>query len=301
MYIDNIILKDTNEEILPHVDKLFPHSSYYVEPDKFPGKNIPWHWHEDLEIMYVVQGEMELKTANKTYILSPGNSAFINTNILHFQNPIGNVKVITLNQVFHASIIYGNINSVFYAKYVKPLLSCKELDIMIFGQELVVDRKITQLIKLSQDLSDEKKPGYEIDVRNALSSMIFLIYEKASDTINAKKLTSSQGEERLKIMMEYLHNNYMNKITLLDISYAANISEREAIRTFNNVLQISPFTYLMQYRIRRAAMLLSETNVPISQIAYDCGFCSNSYFGKEFKKIMGMTALEYRKSGWLNI
>jgi len=296
MNIDKLILKDTNEEILPHADKLFPHSSYYVEPEKFPGKNIPWHWHEDLEILYVLQGEIEVRTVSNTHTLSSGDSAFINSNVLHYQKPTGNAKVITLNQVFHASLIYGSINSVYYSKYVMPIMTCKELDIMIFGQELVADRKITQLIKLSQDLADEKIPGYEIEVRNALSSLILLIFEKASDTISAKRHTSSQGEDRLKIMMEYLHNNYMNKITLLDISYAANISEREAIRTFNNVLNISPFTYLMQYRVRMAATLLVETNNTISQIAYDCGFCSTSYFGKEFKKIMGMTALEYRKS-----
>lgn len=299
MYIDKLILKDTNEEVLPHADKLFPHSSYYVEPDKFPGRTIPWHWHEDLEVLYVVQGKIELKTVNKSIILTSGDSAFINTNIMHFQQPIGDVKVITLNQVFHASIIYGSINSVFYTKYVMPLLSCKELDIMTFGHEVVADRKISQLIKLSQDLADEKKEGYEIEVRNALSSMICLIYENASEKINAKRLISSHGEDRLKKMMEYLHNNYMNKISLSDISYAANVSEREAIRTFNNVLKMSPFAYLMQYRIRRAATMLSETNVSISQIAYDCGFCSASYFGKEFKKIMGTTALEYRKSRYI--
>lgn len=295
MYIDKLILKDTNEEVLPHADKPFPHSSYYVEPNKYPGKNIPWHWHEDLEVMYVVRGAIEIKTVNNTFILSEGESAFINTNVLHYQRPLGNAKVVILDQVFHASIIYGNINSVFYTKYVMPILFCKELDIMIFGQEMAIDRKITQYIKLSQDLSDDKKIGYEIEVRNALSSMLLLIFEKASDIIKAKKITSSHGEERLKIMMEYLHNNYMNKISLLDLSYAANISEREAIRTFNNILNLSPFTYLMQYRIRMATVLLAETNHSISQIAYDCGFGSTSYFGKEFKKMTGMTALEYRK------
>ena len=79
MYIDKLILKDTNEEVLPHADKPFPHSSYYVEPNKYPGKNIPWHWHEDLEVMYVIRGEIEIKTVNNTFILSEGESAFINT------------------------------------------------------------------------------------------------------------------------------------------------------------------------------------------------------------------------------
>jgi len=300
MYVDKLILKDTNEEVLSYANKLFPHTSNYVEPEKFLEKSIPWHWHEDLEIIYVLQGELEVKTANKTVILTSGSSAFVNTNVLHYQRPLGRTKTIILCQVFHASVIFGSINSIFYTKYVMPVLSCKELDIMTFGQELVIDRKITQLIRQSQDISDEKKPGYEIEVRNALSSMFLLIFEKASDAIKAKKKTASQGEERLKTMMEYLYNNYMNKISLSDIAYSANISEREAIRTFDNILNMSPFSFLMQYRVRMAATLLSETNNSISQIAYDCGFGSTSYFGKEFKEKMGMTALAYRKQQKLN-
>ena len=295
MHVDRLTLKDTMEEILTHTDKLFPHSSVYVEPEKFPGKNIPWHWHEDIEVLYVLQGSMEIKTPNNAYIISEGDSVFINTNVMHFQRPLGNTKVITLNQIFHPSIIYGSIDSIFYIKYVLPVLSCKELDIMIFGQEQVIDRKVTQLIRLSQDISDEKKTGYELEVRNALSSMFLLVFEKASEIIAAKRITASQGEDRLKIMMEYIHANFMNKVSLKDIAYSANISEREAIRTFNNILNIPPFTYLTQYRIRMATSLLSDPEYSITQASYDCGFCSASYFGKEFKKIVGMTPAEYRK------
>lgn len=295
MPVNKLILKESGEEILKRDDFSFPHTTAYVEPEIFPGGNIPWHWHEDVEVLYVLQGSLEVKTPLNSYSLSSGDSAFINTNVLHFQKPIGNIKVVTLNQIFNTSIIYGSVDSVFYSKYVLPILSCNGLDIMIFKQESVIDRKATELIRQSQDIAEEKRPGYEIGVRNSLSSLWLLLFEKSSQMLAEKQVTSYHADDRLKKMMEFIHNNYKNKITLKEIAYSANISEREAIRTFNNVLNSTPFAYLVEYRVRMATELLRDTKQSISQIAYDCGFSSASYFGKEFRSITGMSALEYRK------
>lgn len=295
MLIERLELKDTGEEIVAHANNPFPHTAYYVEPERFPGGYIPWHWHADLEVMYVAQGKMTLKTNIGEYTLSAGDAIFINTNVLHFQKPYKGMKVITLNQVFDTSLISGRYKSIFEQKYVEPILGCQEIDVMIFKQSDVRHRKIIELIKLSQDAADEKAYGYEIMVRNYLSSMWLLLCQEAQDKINAKKITGSTGEDRLKVMMRYIQSHYMDKILLRDIAYAANISEREAMRTFRNNLNVTPFNYLMEYRLRMAMVRLSETSDSISQIAYDCGFCSPSYFGKEFRKYTGCTANEYRR------
>ena len=65
-------------------------------------------------------------------------------------------------------------------------------------------------------------------------------------------------------------------ISLKDIAYAANISQREALRTFRNHLNLTPFAFLMEYRLRTATVQLTDTTAPVSQIEYDCGF---SYYG----------------------
>ena len=59
---------------------------------------------------------------------------------------------------------------------------------------------------------------------------------------------------------------------------------------------MTPFEYLMEYRLRMATVQLTETDQSVSQISYDCGFSSPSYFGKEFRAAMGCTPVEYRKS-----
>lgn len=295
MFIDRLRVKDNLEEILGHSSKPFPHTSYYVEPEKFPGGYSPWHWHRDVEVMYIVQGRLKLTTNMGEYVLEAGEAVFLNSNVLHLQTPEKGDKVITLNQVFDASLISGQYRSVFEQKYVEPLLSCREIDAMVFRPSDVRQRKIIDFIRRSQDTADEQAYGYELLVRNELSVVWLLICQEAEEKLEQKKAVKNTGEERLKDMMLYIQEHYMDKLLLKDIAYAANISEREALRSFKKHLNTTPFTYLSEYRIRMATVKLKETEASISDIAYDCGFSSASYFGKIFRETMGCTALEYRR------
>lgn len=295
MIADRLNIKDNLEEILSHSAKPFPHTSYYVEPRNYPGGYIPWHWHRDVEVVYMVQGTLKFTTNMGEYILQAGEAAFINTNVLHLQTPEKHSHVISLNQVFDPALIAGAPMSIYAQKYVEPVLSCRDIDVMIFRPANVQHRKIIDLIRQSQDVSDAQEYGYEILVRNYLSAAWMLILKEAEEKLNASKASNPATEERLKKMMLYIQDHYMEKISLEDIAASASISEREALRTFKNNLHMTPFAYLLEYRSRMAAGQLSGTDHAISQIAYDCGFSSPSYFGKVFREAMGCTALEYRK------
>jgi len=245
--------------------------------------------------MYIVQGKLKLTTNLGEYVLEAGEAVFLNSNVLHLQMPEKGDRVITLNQVFDASLISGQYRSVFEQKYVEPLLSCREIDAMVFRPSDVRQRKIIDFIRRSQDTADEQAYGYELLVRNELSVVWLLICQEAEEKLEQKKVVKNTGEERLKDMMLYIQEHYMDKLLLKDIAYAANISEREALRSFKKHLNTTPFAYLSEYRIRMAAVKLKETDISVSDIAYDCGFSSVSYFGKIFRETMGCTALEYRR------
>ena len=295
MIIDRLEMRETGEQILDHADKPFPHTAFYTEPGAFPGGFVPWHWHADVELLYVSQGKVELRTNQGEYTLSAGDALFINANVLHIIKPCPGGKAITLAQVFDAGLISGGYKSIFAQKYVEPLLSCREIDVMLFRQNDVRQRKIIDYIKLSQDAAEEQAYGYELQVRNYLSSMWLLLCQEAEKQMTVKKVTKASGEDRLKRMMRYIQAHYMEKVLLEDIARSASISQREALRTFRANLNMTPFAYLMEYRLRMATVQLTQTANPVSQIAYDCGFSSPSYFGKEFRKAMGLTPLEYRK------
>ena len=101
---------------------------------------------------------------------------------------------------------------------------------------------------------------------------------------------------RIREMLEYIHANYADDITLADIARTANIGERECLRCFQRTIQLSPMQYLLKYRVMQGAVLLeTERTKTISEISGLCGFDSPSNFAKMFKRFYGCSPREYRR------
>ncbi len=89
----------------------------------------------------------------------------------------------------------------------------------------------------------------------------------------------------------------MEPITLNDIAEAILVSKSECCRCFKRATGLSPFEYLMKYRITESAKYMHrKSHESISEIAGAVGFNNTSYFNKVFKKFMGCTPTEYRQS-----
>lgn len=296
MIITSLRLDENLEEQLPRGEKAFPYIACYVEVDKYPGKVIPWHWHPEVEFTYVLQGSIRLSTNNQCHVISAGEGAFINSNMLHYQEPVPGLPVITLNQLLDARLIAGAHKSIYEQKYVLPVLECRELEAMHFRPAEPVPREILERIRRSYEAADRETPGYEFIVRNELSQAWFLLSQETLSLQRSRRVTGGQGEERIKKMLLFIHEHYEEKLSLEMIADSASISGRECLRCFSQNLNTTPFTYLLEYRIRKAAGELQKTSLPVTEIAYSCGFSSASYFGKTFRKIMGCTPSEYRFS-----
>lgn len=109
---------------------------------------------------------------------------------------------------------------------------------------------------------------------------------------NAKCEFSSLA--RLQMMMQFIHSNYPESISLLDIAKVGEVSISTALNLFRNVLNTSPVNYLICYRLRKAALLLTNTEKKVSAISIETGFSNTDYFCKTFKRMYSLTPTEYR-------
>lgn len=296
MIAEKLELTAELEEILIHRTNPFPHSSWYVDYGRYVGGHVPWHWHQDIELIWIMQGSLKLTTGRSTHTVHQGEAVFLNTDTMHLQEPCPGTRTVALTQVFDASLIGGKDNSIFHRKYVAPLLACRQIDAMIFRPVQPNHRKIIEAIRQAYDAADLQAPGYEILVRNHLSEAWLLICREAEQQLQSRKALRSAAEDRLKTMMTHIHDHYHEKLSLKDIAASANVSDREALRAFRRGLQKTPFRYLTEVRVRMACRLLRETARQITDIAYACGFSSPSYFGKVFHEETGLTPMEYRKT-----
>ena len=295
MIATKLIIDSDLQENIPYISRQYACYTCYEQFDFHPEGNVPWHWHPEVELTLILEGGVRVLTNNGEHILYPGDGMFLNSNVLHYKEPITEGKVCTVNHVFDPGIVGGQFHSVFEQQYVKPLVECNGLDSYIFRS---VDNKNTEILNRiwhAYDITVRKETGFELLARNDFSVIWLALFEIAKEKIRGKKNASGLKEERVKVMMLFIHKNYAAKLTLEQIAEAANISKRECLRCFQEVLNMTPFTYLLEYRLRKAAELIRETNQSIAEIGYNCGFSSTSYFTKLFREKKQCTPSEYRK------
>ncbi len=109
-------------------------------------------------------------------------------------------------------------------------------------------------------------------------------------------LKEKKKSPRLSRMIEYIEDHLSEKIELQQIADHVNVSRTYASAIFKNELGITISEFIMRERMLEAARLLRYTDMSISKISDDLGFCSQSYFTKNFTAAEGMTPGEYRKS-----
>ena len=95
-------------------------------------------------------------------------------------------------------------------------------------------------------------------------------------------------------IIEYIEKNYTESITLEQLSQVSGMSKNGIIAMFKRLYGMTPVKYMNNLRLYKACELLKNTDMPISQLAYQCGFADSNYFARVFREQRGMTPREYR-------
>lgn len=266
----------------------YPYCYHYADLSKTA---VPWHWHEALELNLVAEGSVRVSTANRTLTFRKNQAFFLNTNVLASMEQEGGC--VLHSHLFHSVFLSGHFKSVFETKYLNPVLQNRQLEIVPLLGETAASRQL--IGKLWQLTSLQESPDCEFETRNLLSQIWLLLLEQIR-TADAVALTPvSKNQDRLLTMLAFIQENFTDKMTLEDIASSAAISTRECLRCFRDSIHQSPMDYLIEYRVRTARKLLETTDLPVTQIAMECGFNSPSYFTKQFHRIYGKTPLACRK------
>ena len=195
--------------------------------------------------------------------------------------------------VFHPKLIGGR-HSIYWQKYLKPIVEDESQQFISFDSTQEKDSKIINLIKSAWKAEADEEPGYEFEVRNLLSQVIFMISEGKTGKIYSPTPRELRDMERTKLMITFMENHFADEVTLKQVAQVAAISESECMRCFKRSTGLSPIQFLKEYRLIRATELIRSTNQRISDIAGQCGFLDMSYFAKSFKAIFKESPTEYR-------
>lgn len=276
-------------ELTPHGSPDFPCGGYATRYTSRPGDIIPWHWHEDFEIIFIKEGTLEIHIPQTIFRLTAGDCLALNSNILHYGITDDYCELRSL--VFNGTLLSGTDDSVYARKYIKPLQSCTAFQGHLWHLN---DNINTAFYHAFQALAYDT-PGFEFTVRETLSQLCLKLCQIFSEEIISAAAAPDQSSLRTQKMLAFIHANFADNIRLSDIARAASIGERECLRCFKRTIQISPVQYLLKYRIQHSVKLLCENPTSsIAEIASQCGFDCQSSFSLLFRRFYNCTPREYR-------
>lgn len=267
---------------------------YYVDNTEVFGTNrVNQHWHSEVEFAYIRRGTATFQIGNEFVPVNCGDGIFINSKAIH--GYAATEKTIVPNIVFSPDLIAG-MNQAVYRKLVEPIIS-SGITYLFLSKTIDWQNSILNklLVLFELMLSDEETK--ELDVQQTVTSIWRILYMNRASCFRLPRITNIQTQVRLRTMLLYIYNHYSQKISLLDIASAANISKNEALRCFREEIATSPIDYLNKFRLDKACKRLLTTDHSISEVSLSVGFESSSYFNRLFKKTYGIPPTAFRKRG----
>lgn len=246
------------------------------------------HWHEDLQFIYLHEGKIEIQTLFDTIFINAGEGVFINKNVVHHVKRCGTCH--------YNSFLFPDYFLKFYfgspaSNFVDSIVKNEQFYVLVLNEEKGFKTLLSNLKELSQ-LEKNKTEFYTYEVLSKLSIIwlelcknIHLPAEKIQDTT----------QKRMQRFLNYIEKNYSKNLSLEELAKSINVSKSECLRCFKLSLKTSPYKYLIEYRLSKAAEMIKTSNKSIEEIAHEVGFHQISHFGKCFKEKTGYSPRDYRK------
>nr|WP_314462953.1 AraC family transcriptional regulator [uncultured Clostridium sp.] len=234
-------------------------SDYRVERSRF----------DSILFMYVIRGSFSFTVNEKAYTAFTGDTAIIDC--------------------FHPHAYYTNDS---FEAYWVHINGCNIYNLY----ETLIERA-GSVIKYNEKAEEDIKEIYNT-VKHAAavsaSSMSMKIYKFITDLFESN-INKSSKDSLFLAATQYISDYYSEKLTVEKIASYVNLSPSQFSRIFKKAAGTSPYDYLLGVRITKAKEFLKNTNLPISEIAYQTGFSSESNFIYFFKNQEGISPLKFRK------
>ncbi len=289
--------KKNYHEINSYKDTLFPVEIYRVnEKSIFPfGRGIQdFHWHDELQFTLAIHGSLTLQADARQYYLKEGDAAFINSGIIHTVISLSKDSEYTsLN--FPYKLLSFFPGSRMEKEYVLPYVTGNCLPIIILRSKTALHKLVLDILYEINTLWNSRSNAQnEYLISTKITALWCALLPELSNESKKTVSTDLVHRQRLQLMLSFIYEHFSEDVALTDIANAANISVGECCRVFRTHLQITPYQFLTEYRVRKSVEMLSG-ELSVSEIAGYCGYNQTSNYIAKFKSIIGCTPAQYRK------
>lgn len=254
---------------------------------------LPYHWHEEFEILYMTKGTALFHIDDESFELKEGQAIFINSGRLH-SGITSNGQPCSYNAIVFkpealAGIYDRSMEYLNDIKMNKIILKC------IFTGEASWEQELLSNLKEISACFSANEYGYHLAVKGRLLLLFSMILANGGYTVNNRgKGDEARNIERLKKVIQYIQDNYQSRIMIDDLAAQLKMSRHYFCRFFKKFTGNTAVDYINCYKIDRAAALIGTTNISIMEAGLESGFDNFSYFIKTFKRFKNCTPSEYK-------
>lgn len=251
------------------------------------------HIHEEYEIYYLLEGERYYFINQQTYLITPGTLVFIDREQVHRTGMVSGIP-------HHDRILMGIMEEPFSSF----LASFGGLKLQNFfteqGNVLTLPPDMRPIIEaLLQDIASEmiaKKPAYLLAAMTKLAEFFITVLrmQPAGPTVLSQTAHSNPKYQKVDEVARYIVTHCTENLSLDYLADRFYINKFYLSRIFKEVTSFTINEYQNVNRIKKAHLLLLETDDSITSIAEQLGYENITYFERVFKKYRGMTPLKYR-------
>ncbi|WP_088105622.1 AraC family transcriptional regulator [Halalkalibacter urbisdiaboli] len=257
------------------------------------------HTHDDLEIMYVIQGNCVVNVEQQPITLKKGDFILLDANLAHQLlvekgNPC---------RMLNIEFSFTGKKGIFPSLKELATENKRIVELLTFCDGYIVLKDANEIYHTLKHLVlelDKKEDEKDVMVQLHLTQL-FIQITRIMIEEKERKNKQQQTNVYIKKVIEYLHHHYDCELRMQVIAEVVNLHPGYLHRIFKKQMGVTVMEYLTGLRIEKAKMLLADTDIPIIDVSSFVGINSRQYFSLLFKKYTLQSPLAYRKCAQQNI
>ncbi len=254
-----------------------------------PGGYHPFHWHEEVEILYPLNGATDITIDNKKYMLPNKQFVVVESCKIHS----------TYCHTSPCMFLCIHISKKYLQQYFPDIelyeINCNpnEIEDILFTQYLEICKMLETLTRLYiKDVT-----AFRLEAQGIILQILaHLIRYFSANTAPQLSTSDMLSRERIRQVISYVEEHFREPISLNDISGSLGLGKEYFCRFFKKNMGISFFKYLNEIRLTYVYQDLVNTDLSITEIMERNGFTNQKLFNQSFKKLYGCTPSFVRKS-----